>query len=651
MHNIRFLPAGLLAMVLFSMGAARGSAPVPLTAAALSNGWDIKKMALNDNGAVLFAGGDFQGMADGIVFSAPSRFYRIANLGYEPPGTPGLVYAGFPGRFFGDLALNKAEDVVFSASLVACDQADVDACVRVHPRVNALFHYRNYQGDRIVKEDDPVPGREGYFFRTFDRIWLNAPGDIVFKAGISRAGMSELHAGLFLYSKGLILTVAVEGDPTIDLNSAKFSLAFSDAGEVLFFSPVANTVYRFSGGLLATVLAPGMAWSGGDEWRLETVYEAVPNRAGDVVFHGAFVISQTGHPTRQGVYLLRHDGTLDRILIDGDASPAGGRFVLVMETTDRFGGKHVVPISVPLKLNDDGMAVFAAPIPDGTSLPQGPFSTPAGLFSYRRGGLAAIVVAGDPRPDDPSSGFGFAYPNIEFDVNNTGLVAFNPDGNGIFLALNGEVAALSVRGGSTGLQEGTEYSIGEFRSFLLNGARTVAFQASICCGPYVQGIFLARPRTPSVPNGGFEAVEGGVPQNWSTWWTNFGTGDVAQYNSGGNDSYDWYSTMRMHVGAGGGAVFALSDPVTVSPVTAYMLESRMRFYFDYGDTCFFTIIEYDSAGNQVGENEVLGYAGDSYWSWSPMRVLLHTAPNAAFLRYRFGLVSSREKYLDVDALQ
>jgi hypothetical protein len=65
----------------------------------------------------------------------------------------------------------------------------------------------------------------------------------------------------------------------------------------------------------------------------------------------------------------------------------------------------------------------------------------------------------------------------------------------------------------------------------------------------------------------------------------------------------------------------------------------------------FTIVQYDSAGKEVGLDEVLGFTGDSYWSWSPMRLLIHTAPDAAFLRYRFGLVSSREEYLDVDALQ
>jgi hypothetical protein len=78
----------------------------------------------------------------------------------------------------------------------------------------------------------------------------------------------------------------------------------------------------------------------------------------------------------------------------------------------------------------------------------------------------------------------------------------------------------------------------------------------------------------------------------------------------------------------------------------------MRFYFDDpADTTFFSIIQFDRDGAVVGFNEVLGVAGDSRWSWEPKRLLIQTVPNAAFLRYRFGLISPHEKYLDVDALR
>jgi len=124
-----------------------------------------------------------------------------------------------------------------------------------------------------------------------------------------------------------------------------------------------------------------------------------------------------------------------------------------------------------------------------------------------------------------------------------------------------------------------------------------------------------------------------------------------QYNSGGHDSYDWSSTMRLHTGPGGGAVFALSDPVATTPGATHIVESRMRFYVDPGDACFFTVLQYDRTGKQVAENETVGFRDHSHWSWQPMRVLLYTVPDAVSLRYRFGLISAAEKSLDVDALQ
>jgi hypothetical protein len=654
MYKTRFFIAALALVVSSASLAAASAPPVQLAAAALSNGWDIKKIAVNDNGAVVFAGGDFQGYADGLVFSAPSRFYRFATLGYEPPGTPGLVYAGFAGRYSGGLALNKAGDVVFSASLVACDQADLGACLQVHPRVNALFHYSDpqFKGDRIAMQGDPVPGRAGFTFHSFERVWVNEPGDAAFVAGVVSAGKpGEIRSGLFLYRKGSVQTVAVGGEEGIDLDSPKFALAFSEAGDLFFFTPISGRVYRFVNGALSIRLQPGVRVGLAGEV-ITAIHEAVPNGNGLVAFHGSF----GPNPEQQGIYLLGYGNDVMRVVADGDDAPGGGKFALWVQARDRFNNLHVYPVSVPLKLGGSGdvRIAFSAPIRMGAAAEDGP-ATPAGLFMFNanHGTMGKVVRSGDPRPDIPSQGFGFYYSSIAFDLNDAGLVAFNPSGDGIFLALNGDVSALAARGGSTGLQDGTDYTIKEIGTFLLNGSRTVAFQASICCGAYVQGVFLAKPRTPPVPGGGFEAVtDSGLPQNWTTWWTNFGKGDVAQYNSGGHDSYDWYSVMRMHTGTGGGAVFALSDPVPVTPGTTYMLESRMRFYFDDpADRCFFTVVQLDASGAQVGESEVLGFAGDSYWTWQPMRVLLHAAPNAAFIRYRFGLISPREKYLDVDALQ
>jgi hypothetical protein len=48
------------------------------------------------------------------------------------------------------------------------------------------------------------------------------------------------------------------------------------------------------------------------------------------------------------------------------------------------------------------------------------------------------------------------------------------------------------------------------------------------------------------------------------------------------------------------------------------------------------------------------YAGASSTNgispWDAKSVLIHTLPNTAFLRYRFGLIAAGEEYLDVDAV-
>ncbi len=621
------------------------SQPMSLTAAVVSNGWPIKRFVLNDTGAVVFAGGDFQGSADGIVFSAPSRFYRLANLGYEPPGSPGMVFAGFPGRYFGDLALNRAGDVVFSASMVACASYDLESCLRTSPRLNGLFRIHNDQGSRIVVEGDSVPDHPGYLFRSFDRIWLNTGSDIAFRGHVyDPAKPSESVAGLFVYSAGRLQTVALVETtprrPRTDVNSPGFELTIDDEANVVFFSPLAGAVCRYSGGVLSTVLSAGASL--GPAETLTSLHEAVPNRNGDIAFHASF----GPEPAQQGIYLMRRDGSIERLLADGDATPAGGRFALWREETDRFGYKHQVMVGTSLQLNDSGMVLFVTPVREGP--------TSAGLFSYRKGEISTVAADGDPRPDDPRQriSFGFQGQDISFLLNNNGMTAFNPAGAGIFLALDGKRAAVALNGGPTGPVEGTEYSIRELRSFSLNESGTVALQAPLCCGPYVEGIFLARLRPPAIPNGGFEGPgDFRLPQAWTTWWTNSGTGDASQYDSGGHDSFDWYSSLRLHVGPGGGSVFVLSDPTAVTPGTTYLLESRMRFFFDAAaDTAYFTVIQFDSAGGVVGEDEVLGVAGDSLWTWEPKRLLIYTAPNAAFVRYRFGLISPHEKYLDVDYL-
>jgi len=65
----------------------------------------------------------------------------------------------------------------------------------------------------------------------------------------------------------------------------------------------------------------------------------------------------------------------------------------------------------------------------------------------------------------------------------------------------------------------------------------------------------------------------------------------------------------------------------------------------------FTVLQYDADGNEIAINELDGIAGDNYWTWKQKTHSIYTRPDAATIRIRFGLISSTESYLDVDALK
>jgi hypothetical protein len=69
------------------------------------------------------------------------------------------------------------------------------------------------------------------------------------------------------------------------------------------------------------------------------------------------------------------------------------------------------------------------------------------------------------------------------------------------------------------------------------------------------------------------------------------------------------------------------------------------------DAAVFTVLQYDADGNEIAINELDGTAGDNFWTWALKAMCIRTRPDAAAVRIRFGLIASRELYLDVDAIQ
>jgi hypothetical protein len=179
------------------------------------------------------------------------------------------------------------------------------------------------------------------------------------------------------------------------------------------------------------------------------------------------------------------------------------------------------------------------------------------------------------------------------------------------------------------------------------------FTAALCCGKFTEGIFKAVTASIAVPSGGFEIPgHAGLPGGWQTWWTNSGSGATWQYNSGGVDAFEGNSVLRLHVNPGGGSLFALSDPIPVSPGASFRITCRMRFYFSSNsDRAYFSVIQEDGSGRAVDFNEVAAVRGESLWSWIPKSMVIRASPEASAIRVRFGLVAGSESYFDIDSVR
>jgi hypothetical protein len=191
--------------------------------------------------------------------------------------------------------------------------------------------------------------------------------------------------------------------------------------------------------------------------------------------------------------------------------------------------------------------------------------------------------------------------------------------------------------------------------FSLGNSGRIAVHSTVCCGTFKEGIFLGQAVLPpyNIPNGEFEALgPGGLPEHWQTVWTNSGTGEAFQYNGTEPEIFSGTSALRLHVDQGGGSLFVLSDPIPIASNARYLITSQMRYGLaSPDDAVYFSIIQFDAADNPVGFDEVRGSSEDNQWTWVPKALPIRTTANTASIRIRFGLVSSTENYLDVDAVR
>ena len=84
----------------------------------------------------------------------------------------------------------------------------------------------------------------------------------------------------------------------------------------------------------------------------------------------------------------------------------------------------------------------------------------------------------------------------------------------------------------------------------------------------------------------------------------------------------------------------------------YLITSQMRYNLaSPADAVYFSVIQFDAAGNPVGFNEVQGNSADNHWAWAAKALPIRTTSNTTSIRIRFDIASATETYLDVDAVR
>jgi len=234
---------------------------------------------------------------------------------------------------------------------------------------------------RVAATGDAAPGGGA-----FDRFGaesmpvvapVNARGDVAFFATLSRAGADE---GLFLSSHGRVTAVAREGDRVAGVGRVSGfgkhpAPGLGDDGTVVFAAAVAEGravegIFAAQNGRVRAVALSGAPAPGIPSGVLAALDAPAVNARGDVVF---LATVRRGRESLEAI-LLSTRGQLKKVVVQGDAAPAGGTFAA-------FG---------PPVVNRDGAVAFGAAV-EGRAVP-------GGIFVWSAGAIRMVLGAGDETP-------------------------------------------------------------------------------------------------------------------------------------------------------------------------------------------------------------------------------------------------------------
>jgi hypothetical protein len=643
------------------------SGSTQLQAGILTGTWPIRKVVSNSSGDLIFAGGDFHEGPDGLVLVTPNRVVKIAATGDDAPGRPGLFLQSFGlfrnHSYTGDFSFNDRHDLAFIAYLMNCNGPSLEACGVSPPTQNGLFLFSESSKQTIAAVGDPAPGSAGGVFNEFLRTVINNNGTVLFAATV-RLPDGSITGGLFLFSANGIEKVYVNGDPTpvgptnmlVPGLERQTPMFLTDDGAAIFASNLqiasnlpniaGQVLFRYQNGTISKLIAAGDSVSGSGV--LREFFDVSANSRGDIVFR-----ANGGSPGQnESLNYIGKYGSSFKIIGSEDTTPAGDKLKFW-----GYGGSSISPYplswSFRPKVNDYDEVLFDSSFYQGNTTGQG-------LFLFSSGEVRKIVADRDPVPGSPDSVILFG--GAEFSFNNLGMAIFSaymqtrlPNGfqafPGVFSYAAGSLSRILLKYDAAPGTDGESFVGSD--SLSLGNSGQVGLHATVCCGTFKEGIFLGQIVALPIPNGDFQALGGGgLPEHWQTVWTNSGTGEAFQYNGTEPEIFSGTSALRLHVDQGGGSLFVLSDPIPIASNARYLITSQMRYGLaSPDDAVYFSIIQFDDSDNPVGFDELRGSSEDNHWTWVPKALPIRTTANTASIRIRFGLVSSTENYLDVDAVR
>lgn len=315
-------------------------------------------------------------------------------------GTETERYVAFHGG-----ATNDAGDVVFVAS-TAADDDDANTPENETIARRGLFYRRGGTRQRIARFGEPSPVLDGMSNAIpWASIFDATPSDrnptfaqVIFSAQLDQP---DGRTGLFVWDEAsqVVTPLVLEGDvgPEGGVFSAFGRTRINGGGDAAFFAleqigaglPEAGLYLREKGGAVVRVAefgAGGEAAPTGE--RLSLLKDFDVDDAGVVTF--VSVLADGSHPA--GVFRRSPAGALESLMLEGDDSLLGGRYLDVSRAQVRATGGGQAVVGVPLTDDIGGDGVFLFEQGALSPIPLASTDTLISVAALGQGGAAYQVV-------------------------------------------------------------------------------------------------------------------------------------------------------------------------------------------------------------------------------------------------------------------